>query len=163
VLLPAEYARLNVVGAADTVGKPWTTSVTGTFTGFPPAGVKTIVPVYVPASRPVGFTVAVTGNGATTLMPAPTFVESQLPPLAVVVPTVKFTFGLLLFVEDTLKLCVPGAPPPTWELNVSELGLACTLPVFVAAPTTSVTGTVCVPLDVTKLMLPVYVPVDSPA
>jgi hypothetical protein len=73
--------KLKEVGETETVV---TVNVTGTDSGLlvAPAALSEMLPEYVPAASPAGFTETV--RGVPPVVPLPVFSESQVPPVVVV-------------------------------------------------------------------------------
>jgi hypothetical protein len=80
---------------------------------------------------------------------------SHVPPLCVDALAVKLVARVAL----TVRLCDAGAAPPAVALKFSEVGLS--VIVVEGCAIAKLTPTVCVPRDVRREMVPLYVPAES--
>ena len=131
VLPPIWKLKVSAAGLTFSKGAELTVKVTETVTGLLPAleELTVIVPLYVFAASPVGFTETLKLWG---VVPLPGLTDSQLPPDA---DAVKLSAEPVL---PTLTFWDGGFEPPVVKENDSADGLTVR---FGAAVTVSVTGT----------------------
>jgi hypothetical protein len=151
---PVWYVYVSEAGLTPIVGALLTVRVTGTVCGLllAPAAAIVMLPLYVPAASPVGFTPIIRVAGVVPLVGV---TVNQPPPAAVAVNAI----GEL---PDNAIVCAGGGAPPLWCVYVSEVGLT---PMVGALLTVRVTGTVCGLLLAPGAVIvtdAVYVPAASP-